>query len=239
MKTIRFKGFPPEGVAFMRDLKKNNNREWFQPRLETYKEKVRAPMLDLVSALHAAMLRFAPAYVGEPAKCLYRVYRDVRFSKDKTPYKTRADALFWRTSLAKDAGAAFYIAVSPEEVTVCGGLYMATPAVLLAVRQHIAANPAKFRDTFESKTVRRLMGKLSGEPMTRVPKGFSVDDPAAELLKYKRYVLCSTLSPDIITSPRLFREIIARIEAMTPFIEFLDAPLVKRPSISGPQAARL
>jgi uncharacterized protein (TIGR02453 family) len=228
MKTVVFKGFPAEGVAFMRALKKNNNREWFQPRLETYKEKVRAPMLDLVSALHAAMLQFAPSYVGEPAKCLYRVYRDVRFSKDKTPYKTRADALFWRNSLGKDTGAAFYIAISPEEVTVCGGLYMATPAALLAVRQHIAANPAQFRSTFESKTVRRLMGELTGEPMKRVPKGFCAEDPAAELLKHKRYVLCSTLSPDIITGPRLFREIAARLEAMTPFIEFLDAPLVKK-----------
>jgi uncharacterized protein (TIGR02453 family) len=212
----------------MRALKKNNDREWFQPRLEIYKEKVRAPMLELVQALHVAMLRFAPAYVGEPARCLYRVYRDVRFSKDKTPYKTRADALFWRNSLGKDTGAAFYIAISPEKVDVCGGLYMATPAVLLAVRQHIAGNPAQFRSTFESKTVRRLMGELSGERLTRVPKGFCAEDPAAELLKHKRFVLCSTLSPDIITGPRLFREIVTRFEAMTPFLEFLDAPLVRK-----------
>jgi uncharacterized protein (TIGR02453 family) len=228
MKTAAFKGFPPEGVAFMRALGKNNNREWFQPRLETYKEQVRTPMLDLVSALHVAMLRFAPAYVGEPAKCLYRVYRDVRFSKDKTPYKTRADALFWRNSLGKDTGAAFYIAVSPEEVSVCGGLYMPTPAVLLAVRQHILANSSLFRSTFESKPVRRLMGELTGQRTTRVPKGFCAEDPAAELLKYKRYVLNSTLSPEIITGPSLFREIVKRFEAMTPFIEFLDAPLVRK-----------
>lgn len=232
MMAVPFKGFPAEGVAFMRALKKNNNREWFQPRLETYKTKVRAPMLDLVHALHVAMLQFAPAYVGEPAKCLYRVYRDVRFSKDKTPYKTRADALFWRTSLGKDTGAAFYIALSPEEVAVCGGLYMPSPAVLLAVRQHVLANSGQFRATFESKSVRRMMGELKGERTARMPKGFSADEPAAELLKHKRYVLTSTLSPDIITTPRLFREIIARFEAMTPFMEFLDAPLVrKNPSL--------
>jgi uncharacterized protein (TIGR02453 family) len=185
-------------------------------------------MLDLVSALHVTMLRFAPAYVGEPAKCLYRVYRDVRFSKDKTPYKTRADALFWRNSLGKDTGAAFYIAISPEEVAIGGGLYMPSPAVLLAVRQHILANSAQFRSTFESKTVRRLMGELKGERTTRVPKGFCAEDPAAELLKHKRYVLYNTLSPEIITSPRLFREIVTRLEAMTPFLEFLDAPLVRK-----------
>ena len=229
MKAAAFK-FPPEGVAFMRALRKNNNREWFLPRLDTYKAQVRAPMLELVQALHVAMLRFAPAYVGEPAKCLYRVYRDVRFSKDKTPYKTRADALFWRNSLGKDTGAAFYIAISPEEVSICGGLYMPSPAVLLAVRTHILANSAQFRSTFESKTVRRLMGELTGLRTTRVPKGFCAEDPAAELLKYKRYVLNSTLSPDIIVGSRLFREIVTRFEAMTPFIEFLDSPLVRKNS---------
>jgi len=231
MKTVSrtFKGFPAEGVAFLRDLKKNNNREWFTPRLESYKELVRGPMLELVQALHAAMLRFAPAYVGEPAKCLYRVYRDTRFSKDKTPYKTRADALFWRNNLEKNSGGGFYIAISPEEVGVGGGLYMASPASLLAIRQHIAANTAAFRSTFESKTVSRLMGELKGELTTRVPRGFPSDHKAADLLKRKNFVLYAKLPLDIITTPRLFRDIVTRVEAMTPFVEFLNKPLLKDP----------
>ena len=223
-----FKGFPAEGIAFLRDLKKNNNREWFAPRLESYKELVRAPMHDLVHALHIAMLRFAPAYVGEPAKCLYRVYRDIRFSKDKTPYKTRADALFWRNNLDKNSGGGFYISISPEEVAIGGGLYMPSPASLLAVRQHIAAQAPAFRSTFESKKVKRLMGELKGEQSTRVPKGFRAEDPAADLLRYKQYVLYNTLSADIVTTPRLYREIITRLEAMTPFVEFLDRPLLRK-----------
>ena len=111
---------------------------------------------------------------------------------------------------------------------------MPSPAVLLAVRQHILANSAQFRSTFESKTVGRLLGELTGQRTKRVPKGFCAEDPAAELLKYKRYVLCSTLSPEIIATPRLFREIVARLEAMTPFVEFLDAPLVRK----NPEMAR-
>jgi uncharacterized protein (TIGR02453 family) len=222
---VTFKGFPAEGIAFLRDLKKNNNREWFQPRLESYKELVRTPMLDLVHALHVAMLGFAPAYVGEPPKCVYRIYRDIRFSKDKTPYKTRADALFWRNGMAKDAGAAFYIAISPDEIGVGGGLYMPSPASLLAVRQQIAANPKAFRAAFEDKTVRRLMGDLHGDQTSRIPRGFNAEHPAADLLKYKRFLLFAKLSPEIATTPRLFREIITRIEAITPFVEFLDGPL--------------
>ena len=230
-----FKGFPAEGIAFLRDLKKNNNREWFtggspQPRVERYKEIVRAPMLELVRALHVAMLRFAPAYVGEPARCLYRVYRDVRFSKDKTPYKTRADALFWRNSLEKNAGAAFYVAISPEEVAVACGLYSPSPESLLAVRQYVAANPEDFRATFESKTVRRLMGELKGARTTRVPRGFSAEAPAAELLKHKQFVFHEALRPDVATSPQLVREIATRFQAMTPFVEFLDRPLLKKTS---------
>src|SRR5690348_4061230 len=98
VSTSAFRGFPPAGIRFLRDLKRNNNREWFMPRLESYRQLLREPMVDLVRSLHIAMLKFAPEYVGDdPAKCVYRVYRDVRFSKDKTPYKTRVDALFWRT----------------------------------------------------------------------------------------------------------------------------------------------
>jgi uncharacterized protein (TIGR02453 family) len=222
-----FKGFPAEGLAFLRELKKNNNREWFTPKLDQYKTAVRAPMLELVHALHVAMLGFAPAYVGEPAKCLYRIYRDTRFSKDKTPYKTRADALFWRNSLDKNSGGGFYLSISPEEVAIGGGLYMAEPAALLAVRQHIAKNAQEFRSTFETKTVRRLMGELTGDKITRVPKGFPPDHPAADLLKHKNFVLYNTLNTDIITTPKLFREIVSRMEAITPFVEFLDTPLLK------------
>ena len=217
-----FKGFSAAGLAFLGDLKENNNRDWFAPRLDSYKELVRAPMLDLVRCVHTAMLGFAPAYVGEPAKCLYRVYRDTRFSKDKTPYKTHASALFWRNNLNKNAGAGFYFAISPAEVAIGGGIYMPSPQSLLAVRQSIAANPKPFRVTFESKTVKRLMGELQGEQLTRVPKGFCSEDPAADLLRHKRFILYKTLSPELATGPRLVREIVRRFEIMTPFVEFLD-----------------
>jgi uncharacterized protein (TIGR02453 family) len=224
---MKFKGFPPEGIAFLRELKKHNDREWFTPKLEQYKQLVRQPMLDLVASLHAAMLRFAPSYVGEPAKCVYRVYRDTRFSKNKTPYKTSTEALFWHNRLDKNSGGGFYISISPEQIGVGGGLYMAKPAALLAVRQQIAAQTPAFRATFESKTVRRLMGELQGEQTKRVPKGFAADDPAADLLCHRNFFLYAKLDPKIATTPKLLREIVTRIEAITPFVEFLDKPLLR------------
>jgi uncharacterized protein (TIGR02453 family) len=224
---MKFKGFPAEGIAFMRELKKHNDREWFTPKLDQYKQLVREPMVELVASLHAAMLRFAPSYVGEPAKCVYRVYRDTRFSKNKTPYKTSTEALFWHNRLDKNSSGGFYVSISPEQVAVGGGLYMAEPAALLAVRQQIAAQTAAFRATFESKTVRRLMGELQGEQTKRVPKGFRADDPAAELLRHKSFILYTKLNPDIATTPKLLREIVTRFEAITPFVEFLDKPLLR------------
>ena len=173
-----FKGFPAEGIAFLRKLKKNNDREWFMPRLESYKELVRAPMLELVCALHRRMLGFAPAYVGDPAKCIYRIYRDMRFSKDKTPYKTRTDALFWRNNLERSSGGGFYVSISPDEVGIGGGFYAGDPKSLLAVRQHIAANADEFRAMLEAKRVRRLLGEMRGEKTARVPKGFAADHAA-------------------------------------------------------------
>jgi len=107
-----FPGFPPEGLAFLRSLKRNNRREWFQPRKHIYDEKVRAPMVALVSALTAAMMKFAPDYVREPEAAIYRVYRDTRFSPDKTPYKTHVAAIFPRRGLDKHACAGLYFSVS-------------------------------------------------------------------------------------------------------------------------------
>ena len=228
MASRTFQGFPASGIEFLRELKKHNNREWFTPKLSLYKERVRTPMLDLVQTVHVAMLGFAPAYVGEPERCLYRVYRDTRFSKDKTPYKTHAAAQFWRNSLDKNTGAGFYFAISPEEVAIGGGIYMPSPESLRLLRQHVATDESGFRATFETKRIRRLMGELKGEQATRVPRGFDADDPAADLLRYKRFFLYTTLSPEIVTTPRLVREITSRFEAMTPFVEFLDRALLRK-----------
>lgn len=225
----RFPGFPAEGMAFLRDLKKNNDREWFQPRKPIFEEKVRAPMIELVSAVHREMLRFAPDYVGDPAKCVYRIYRDTRFSKDKTPYKTFVSALLLRNGFDKnEGGASYYFAVSPENVEVAGGIYTPDRDVLLAVRQHIADHHKRFRGTFETAKVRRLFGELWGESVTRVPRGFDASHPAADLIRRKQYLLDANLDAKLATTPKLFAEIVARIEAMTPFIEFLNEPLLKR-----------
>jgi len=91
-----FPGFPPEGLAFFAGLQRNNRREWFQPRKAIFEETLKQPMREFVDSLNSAMTRFAPEYATDPEKAIYRIYRDTRFSKDKTPYKTHIGALLLR-----------------------------------------------------------------------------------------------------------------------------------------------
>jgi uncharacterized protein (TIGR02453 family) len=220
-----FPGFPVEGIAFLRDLKKHNDREWFTPRKNIFEETVRMPMIALVRAIHGEMLRFAPEYVGEPARCVFRIYRDTRFSKDKTPYKTHIAAWFRRNGFEKNQGAGFYFSVSPEEIEIAGGLYAPDPPALLAVRQYISDNHEEFRESFASRRLRNLMGDIEGESVTRVPKGFDANHPAIDLLKRKQYVFFGSLDPALAATSGLFGEIVKRFEAMTPFVKLLNHAL--------------
>lgn len=223
-----FPGFSPEGLRFLRELKKNNNRDWFHPRKEIFERTLRLPMLELVGQIHRKMTAFAPHYVGEPSKCLYRIYRDTRFANDKTPYKDHIGALLWRNGLQKSSGAAFYFGISGACVEIAGGLYSPEPDTLLAVRQRIATAPAEFRATYDKPKVRRLLGELKGETLTRVPRGFDAEGEAADLVKHKRFVLYTELDVSLATTPKLLPEIVTRFEAMTPFVEYLNRTLVKK-----------
>jgi len=225
-----FQGFPAEGVQFMRSLTRNNRREWFQPRKHIYEEQLKAPMADLVTALTAEMMRFAPDYVADPAKAIYRIYRDTRFSKDKTPYKTHIAAIFPRRGLAKHGGAGLYFSVSAKEIEVAAGVYMPGPDELLAIRTHLAEHHQEFRKIVGARKLRSLAGELHGEQLSRVPKGFACDHPAADLVRYRQWLLYVMLDPALATTARLLAEIRKRFEVMTPFNDFLNAPLVNKRS---------
>jgi uncharacterized protein (TIGR02453 family) len=222
-----FPGFPSEGMAFLRALVKNNRREWFQPRKAVYEEQVKAPMLELVTRVTSAMLSFAPAYAGDPNKAIFRIYRDTRFSKDKTPYKTHIAAVFHRRGLDMHGGGGFYFAVSAKEIEVAAGIYMPAPETLRKVRAHISGRHEEFRDLIGGRTLRRLLGDMQGEQISRVPKGFSPDHPAADLLRYKQFLFWTMLDPALATTPKLEAEIVKRFRALAPFLEFLNAPLAE------------
>jgi uncharacterized protein (TIGR02453 family) len=230
----RFPGFPPEGLKFFQDLARHNNRDWFQPRKPIFEEHVKQPMLELVEALNGAMKSFAPEYATDPAKAIYRIYRDTRFSKDKTPYKDHIAASFFRGGTGPHKYGGYYVHVSHKEIAVGGGVYMPEPEVLLAIRGHIASNHQDLRKILAAPAVGRLLGKLQGDQLSRVPKGFPATHPAADLLRFKSLILYVNLAPELATTPQFFTEVLARFRAMKPFLDFLTAPAgAKREKISA------
>ncbi len=226
-----FAGFPKEGLAFLKSLEKNNNREWFQSRKKTFETAVKAPMEELVEAINARLVKFAPMHVTEPKKSIYRIYRDTRFSKDKTPYKTHIAANFFRAGFEKHSFPGYYCSVSPKQIEAAAGCYMPDPDQTRQIREYLLEHHEEFRAILARRSLQPLMGGLSGDPLSRTPKGMPVGHPADDLIRYKGWFLYDTrLDPSVVATPKIVDEIVKRFEAMAPLVEFLSKPLsVKRP----------
>ena len=216
--------FDTAAIKFLRDLKKNNDREWFQPRKEQYEKLVREPMLRAVEAVNRKFESVAPDYITDPAKAVYRIYRDTRFSPDKTPYKTHIGALLWHKRLGKNGGACFYFHVSTEELLIAGGLYHAPPAEMVKFRSHIAERHERLTKILRSRSVREKFGDLQGDKLSRPPKGYSADHPAIEYLKHKDLLLEVSLSPETACEKSAISTVTSHLSAMAPFVEFLNEP---------------
>jgi uncharacterized protein (TIGR02453 family) len=219
--------FPPETVRFLRALKRNNRREWFNTRKDQYAAEVRGPMMAVIERLAIDFRAFAPELVASSKTSIYRIYRDTRFSEDKTPYKTHIAAIFpWR-GLPKHEGAGVYFHVAPDGVWIGGGMYAPPTPQLHAVREHIAVNVKRLRAIVESAAFKKTVGILEGERLQRVPRGFPQDHPAAEYLKYRQFLAGRELPASFATSPSFYTTLIAVFRRVVPFARFLNEPLVK------------
>ena len=217
--------FPSEALTFLRGLARNNDREWFQPRKEIFETKLKVPMMELIEEVNAELMDFAPEHVTDPKKALYRIYRDTRFSADKTPYKTHLAAIFPRSGMEKHAGAGFYFHLSPKVVGIAAGLYGPGPDELRAVRTMISERHEEFRKLI--KGPEKVMGKLTGSSVSRMPKGFDPESPAADLLKMKQWLYWVELDSKIATTPKLKGELVKRFRAAAPVLQMLNSCLKK------------
>jgi uncharacterized protein (TIGR02453 family) len=217
--------FSPASLAFLRALKRNNRREWFNARKHVYEDEIKAPMLELIAAINRDLARYAPEMVMQPNKAMLRIYRDIRFSHNKQPYKTHVAAYFKPQGLFRTSGAGFYLHFSPEEVVVAGGAYMPEREQLIAMRMHIAEHHQRLRAILKKTNMRKLMDGLEGEQLTRTPKGFAKDHPAEDLLRHQQWAVSTVLPPALATSPKLLREITTRFRAAWPLVKFLNEPL--------------
>jgi len=220
-----FPGFPPAALQFLRGLARHNDRDWFEQRKSVYLENVKAPLIELVEALNDEFETLAPQFRMDPKKSIYRIYRDVRFSPNKQPYKTNVAAIFHDSRLPKHSGAGFYLQFSPKQFFVGGGVYMPESKHLLAIRRAIETDPDQLRDVLRNRTWKRYYGELRGDQLKRIPKGFSPEDPAADLLVYKQFLAMSEMDPKLVETPKMLPEVVKRFRALEPFIDFLNRPL--------------
>ena len=225
--------FSPAALRFLRALKRNNDRDWFNARKDVYEQELKAPMLALIGSLNDALADFAPEHVRPPAKCMMRIYRDIRFSHDKRPYKTHIAAWWARAGLEKTSGAGFYFDLSGTHLTVAAGVYMPEREQLLAIRRHLLEHHAEYRAALKKIAAARRPASLAAAPMisldparlTRAPKGFPSDHPAADLILQRQWGVSSTLSADAALDPALAHEIAARFRLAAPLVAYLNAPL--------------
>ena len=223
--TKGFGGFPPEALRFLRQLKRNNNREWFQAHKDVYELKVKAPMTELVLALGETIQNFAPELVVDPKRAIYRIYRDIRFSADKHPYKTHVAAIFYPRGIRKKMGACLYFHIEPAEVVIAGGVYMPEPAALRALRQHIAAKWEALLAIMNQRNFRKMFGNLQGERLVRPPSGYPANHPAIDVLRQKQFYVAQTEPAELAEGPRLFPRLLMLFSAMIPLVRFLNEPL--------------
>jgi len=220
-----FGGFPPETLRFLRQLKRNNNREWFLSHKDVYELKVKAPMTDLVLALGQALQQTAPDLIINPKRAIYRIYRDIRFSADKSPFKTQIAAIFVPRGIPKHSGACLYFHIEPAEVIIAGGIYMPDSATLKAVRQHIAAHWEELLSLTNQRSFKKIFGALQGDRLVRSPLGFSADHPAIDLLRQKQFYVSCTEPAELAEGPKLFPSLLTIFSAMIPLVRFLNTPL--------------
>ncbi len=216
-------------LKFLRGLKRNNDRTWFEQRRHIYERELKAPMLAIIADVNEALLGFAPDHVRPPQKAMMRIYRDIRFSNDKRPYKIHAAAWWSRAGLEKTSGGGFYFDVSSTEITIAAGCYMPEREQLLAIRRHLSHSGGgrylDYQRLLDSPRLRKLMQPIDGQPLTRAPKGFLPDDPAITLILPRQWGVTSTLPAEHATRPTLVRDIVERFRLSAPLVDLLNQPL--------------
>ena len=222
--------FTSKTLAFLRALKRNNDREWFRARKDEYERHVRAPMIEVIGRLAADFRSFAPEMVADPKVSLFRIYRDTRFSEDKTPLKTHVAARFPPRGLTKGSGAGLYFEVAPGWVWIGGGLYQPSSQDLTRLREHVAVTHPRLHRIVTARGFTSVLGALEGDRLTRVPRGYRADHPAADYLRYKQFLGFTQYDAAFATSSEFYPGLLAAFRALVPLVRFLNEPLTAPPS---------
>jgi uncharacterized protein (TIGR02453 family) len=215
--------FTPELFRWLRKLKRNNDRQWFQAQKETYIEVVRDPLLRFIADVGPRLDRISPRFVADPRPTggsMFRIYRDTRFSRDKSPYKTHAAAQF-RHEAGKDVHApGFYLHLSPGDVFIGGGIWHPDGKTLTAIRERLVDDPAVWKKAISGRAFKRDF-ELGGDSLKRPPRGFDPDHPMVEDLKRKDFVAMTRMDEEAACAPDFLNRFIRACRAMGPMVEWI------------------
>lgn len=223
--------FEKSFLKFFRALAKNNNRDWFNEHKAEYKEVIVEPLTTFIALMAPRLNKITKHFVADPRSnggSMFRIYRDVRFSKDKSPYKLHAACQF-RHQLGKDAHApGFYVHISPQEVIFGGGIWIPPNPVLAKIRDTIVLNPEEWKRIKSNKAIIQICGGIRGDGLKRPPRGYDPEHPHLEDLKRKSFFAMRRDKPDIIYQDNFIDEVEAAFKASKPMMKYLcfavDAP---------------
>jgi uncharacterized protein (TIGR02453 family) len=227
--TTEFTGFKPAAVEFLADLAEHNDRAWFQPRKADYERLLKRPLEALCTALDEEFRSRGIPLQADPAKSPFRIYRDVRFSKDKSPYKTNVGASFPSVERAGDGEVVplggrhggGYFHLSPGEIYLGGGMWHPEPGPLAAWRSVVDAQPARVHDAIDDTAFVAEFGSVSGDRAKRTPAGYASDHPEAALLTLKDVTFGKRLSDDEAFSPNLPAILAKSLATAVPLLRIL------------------
>ena len=219
-----FTGFGPDFFQFFTDIKQNNNREWFGANKQRYDHEVIVPILDFIEAIATPLEKVAPCFVANPKKhggSMFRIYRDVRFAKDKRPYKESA-AIQFRHMSGRDAHApGFYVHLEPDNIRYGGGVWMPASAQIKSIRQSIARDEAGWSAVRNNKKLNAMFDELRGDSLKRPPRGFDPDHPHIEDLKRKSFFLMHASSAGEAAKSEFVGDVVEGFKAAAPLMRFL------------------
>ena len=215
----------PEGITFLRNLARHNDREWFTPRKAIFEAELKEPMLAIIRKITDAMIDFAPHHVRPAEKSLFRIYRDTRFSNDKRPYKTHIAAWWAHQGLDKTSGAGYYFHVSAQEVVIAAGAYMPEKDQLSAIRHWLLDNHHGFRKVLQSPATKKAFTEFEGNALTRPPKGFPADHPAMDLVRCRQWGLSATMPAETALDPRISGIVARHFKLAAPVVDALNTPI--------------
>ena len=225
--------FSPATLTFLRGLAAHNNKPWFEAHRDEYEAAVKAPMQSLIEEMDVRLARFAAEIVGDPKRSMFRIYRDIRFSSDKSPYKTHASCWFYHRDgsrgvgrEAEGGGAGFYFQIAPGESFTGGGMWMPPKDALGKIREAIAEHPKAFEKIAGDAKLKRRFGGLDDEArLKRVPRGYAPDHPAAEWLTFQSFVAGRRLTDRQAVGGRLVELLVTDFTVLLPLVRWINGVL--------------